>query len=184
MRWIIDPLDGTVNFAHRIPFFAVNIALEISSEIVSAVTFSPLIDELFIAEKGKGAYLNGKKINVSKVESLDNAFLATGFPYNLNSNPEKCIERFVDIIKTGIPIRRLGSAALDLAYLAAGRFDGYWETNLGAWDCAAGILLIEEAQGKISDWKGNKFILSPSNNSIVGSNVKIHEPLINILRKS
>ena len=90
----------------------------------------------------------------------------------------------VDIIKTGIPIRRLGSAALDLAYLAAGRFDGYWETNLGAWDCAAGILLIEEAHGKISDWRGNKFILSSSNNSIVGSNAKIHEPLINILRKS
>lgn len=183
MLWIIDPLDGTVNYAHHIPFFCVTIALSLDSSIVTGVTFCPITNELFVAEKGKGAFLNEKKINVSSTPEIQRAILATGFPYNLKNNPEKCIDRFIEIIKTGIPIRRLGSAALDLAYLAAGRFDGYWETNLGPWDCASGLLLIEEAGGKISDWKGNKFQIN-THNSLVGSNNKIHESLINILKKS
>lgn len=183
MRWIIDPLDGTVNFAHHIPFFAVNIALQVGSEIVLSVTLGPMTNEIFVAEKGKGAFLNGQKINVSETKDIDKAILATGFPYNLKDNPEKCIDRFVDIIKLGLPIRRLGSAALDLAYLASGRFDGYWETTLGPWDCAPGILLIEEANGKVTDWKGAKFSLSPYN-TLVGSNSKIHEHLVEILKKS
>ena len=183
MQWIIDPLDGTVNYAHHIPFFSVNIALLINNEITCGVTYGPITDELFVAEKGKGAFLNGNKIEVSSTREIEKAFLATGFPYNLNKNPEKCIDRFIDIIKIGTPIRRLGSAALDLAYLAAGRFDGYWETNLGPWDCAPGILLIQEAKGKITDWKGSSFKLS-SYNTIVGTNNKIHQQLINFLKKS
>jgi myo-inositol-1(or 4)-monophosphatase len=183
MRWIIDPLDGTVNFAHHIPFFSVNIAIQMDLETITAVTFSPMTEELFVAEKGKGSFLNGQKIGISETKDINKAILATGFPYNLTNNPEKCIDRFLDIIKTGIPIRRLGSAALDLAYLAAGRFDGYWETNLGPWDCAPGVLLIEEAKGKVTDWKGSPFKLS-SYNTLVGSNNKIHETLIDILKKS
>lgn len=183
IRWIIDPLDGTVNFAHHIPFFAVNIALQINSEIVSAVTLGPMTNELFVAEKGKGAFLNGQKINVSETKDLQKAILATGFPYNLKDNPEKCIDRFIDIIKLGLPVRRLGSAALDLAYLASGRFDGYWETTLGPWDCAPGVLLILEAKGKVTTWKGEKFTLS-TYNTLVGSNSKIHENLVDVLKKS
>jgi myo-inositol-1(or 4)-monophosphatase len=183
MRWIIDPLDGTVNFAHHIPFFCVNIALEINSVIASSVTLNPITNELFVAEKDKGAYLNGIKLQVSEIKDLKNSILATGFPYNLIDNPKNCIERFVDFLKIGIPNRRTGSAAIDLAYLAAGRFDGYYETNLSPWDCAGGFLMIKEAGGEVTGWKGEPWDLR-DNNTIVASNSKIHEQLIEILKKS
>lgn len=182
-RWIIDPLDGTVNFAHHIPFFAVNIALEVESEIIAAVTYCPTTKELFFAEKNMGAYLNNKKIQVSTTAEIERSILATGFPYNLKLNPEKCIDKFINIIRSGMPIRRLGSAALDLAYLADGRFDGYWETNLGPWDIASGILLIKEAGGKITNWHGKQIELN-SNNTVACSNSKIHEPLIAFLKNN
>ncbi|MCC6127641.1 MAG: inositol monophosphatase [Chlamydiae bacterium] len=178
--WIIDPLDGTVNFAHKIPMFSVSIAAERDKEVVCGVVYHPLVHELFVAEKGKGAYLNGEKLKVSQVSKLPEAFLATGFPYNLVDNPGQCIEHFVDVLRTGIPIRRLGSATLDLAYIAAGRFDGFFEVSLAPWDCAAGKLLVEEAGGKVSSWDGKQFDFR-SYGPILASNGQIHQRCISIL---
>lgn len=180
--WIIDPLDGTVNFAHCIPVFSVSIALEKQGEIVCGVIYQPLHKELFIAEKGKGAFLNGQPIHVSPTHKLENSILATGFPYNLSDNPFHCIDHFIDIVKLGIPIRRLGSAAIDLAYTAAGRYDGFFEVGLKPWDCAAGILLIEEAGGKVTHWDRKPFSIH-SNKPIVASNGLIHDPISAILHR-
>jgi len=181
-KWIIDPLDGTVNFAHSIPMFAVSIAVSKKDEIISAVTYNPMFEELFIAEKSKGAYLNGEKLSVTKTKKLDDAFLTTGFPYNLYENPNKCQERFFNILKLGLPIRRIGSASIDLAYVAAGRFDIFWETGLGPWDCAAGMLLIEEANGKVTNYDGSKVVLK-NKNAIIGSNGYLHDEFSKFLNK-
>ncbi len=178
--WIIDPLDGTVNFAHQIPVFSVSIALEKKGELFCGVVYQPISQELFVAEKGKGAYLNGKPLKVSSITHLADSILATGFPYNTHENPHHCIDHFVDILRLGIPIRRMGSAAIDLAYTAAGRYDGYFEVGLSPWDCAAGILLVEEAGGRISSWdlqKLNHRLKTP----ILCSNGKIHTSLSHIL---
>ncbi len=179
VRWIIDPLDGTVNFAHGLPIFSISIAAELNGELLSGVVYHPLLNELFVAKKGGGAFLNNKPISVSDNDNIDTAFLVTGFPYNVNQNPCGCIDHFVSIIKQGIPVRRLGSAALDLAYVAAGRFDGFWEINLHPWDVAAGVLLIQEAGGRISKYSGLPYSLSDE--SIVASNGIIHPQLINVL---
>jgi len=181
-KWIIDPLDGTVNFAHSIPMFAVSIALAKNDEIISAVTFNPIINELFVAEKSKGAFLNGEKLNVSPIKKLDDAFLSTGFPYDLYDNPNKCQERFIEILKLGLPIRRIGAASLDLAYVAAGRFEIFWETGLGPWDLAAGKLLIEEANGKVTHYDGSKVIIKKKN-AIVASNKYLHDEFLKFLNK-
>ncbi len=178
--WIIDPLDGTVNFAHEIPIFSVSIAACKNAQPFLGVVYQPMTNELFVAEKNKGAFLNGKKLFVSKTKTLSKAFLATGFPYKLKENPDQCIDRFLPVLKEGLPFRRLGSAALDLCYVAAGRFDGFWETNLQAWDIAAGLLLVEEAGGKVSDWRGN-FWKMKENNAILASNGKIHEDLLSLI---
>jgi myo-inositol-1(or 4)-monophosphatase len=154
VTWVIDPLDGTVNFAHRIPIFAVSIGVAVKECVVAAVVYSPMQQELFVAERSKGAFLNGNRICISSVKEIMQAFMATGFPYNVNTNPRHCIDRFVDMQKMGIPIRRLGSAALDLAYVASGRYDAYWELNLSPWDIAAGSLLVEEAGGTITQYDG------------------------------
>lgn len=180
--WIIDPLDGTVNFAHSIPMFAVSIAVQKNDEIISAVTLNPMVNELFVAEKSKGAFLNGEKLEVTNTKILDDAFLATGFPYNLYENPNKCQDRFLNILKLGLPIRRIGVASLDLAYVAAGRFDIFWETGLGPWDCAAGILLIEEAHGKTTHYDGSKVMLQKKN-TIVASNIFLHDEFLNLMNK-
>jgi len=180
--WIIDPLDGTVNFAHKIPIFSVSIALERKGEIFCGVVYQPIQNELFAAEKGKGAFLNSEPIRVSPVAKLDQAILATGFPYNLSENPFHCIDHFIDIVKLGVPIRRLGSAAIDLAYTAAGYFEGFFEAGLRAWDCAAGMLLIEEAGGKVTHWNGKPFSIH-SNLPIAATNGKIHEALTAILHR-
>ena len=178
--WIIDPLDGTVNFAHKIPMFAVSIAAEKNGEVISGVVYHPLVHELFVAEKGKGAFLNGQRLSVSQVSELPEAILATGFPYNLVENPLQCIDHFVDILRLGIPIRRLGAAALDLAYTAAGRMEGFFEVSLAPWDCAAGKLLVEEAGGKVSSWDGMVFDIR-SYRPILASNGRIHEACSSIL---
>ena len=179
IRWIIDPLDGTVNFAHGLPIFSISIAAELNHEIISGVVYHPLLDELFVAEKGKGAYLNDKQLKVSNNSDLDSSMLVTGFPYNVNQNPCGCIDHFVNIIKRGIPVRRLGSAALDLAYVAAGRFDGFWEINLNPWDVAAGILLVQEAGGKVSQYSGDAYWID--NDSILATNGRIHNSISKIL---
>lgn len=179
-EWIIDPLDGTVNFAHGIPHFSVTIALK-KEEIVLGTTYQPMTEELFFATEGGGAFLGKKRLSVSNKKNFKDSILATGFPYNLKDNPNRCIERFVDIIKMGIPIRRLGSAAIDLAYVADGRFDGYWETNLGDWDVAAGSLFIKEAGGKATNWQGIPFKIS-GRNSIIATNGLIHPKFLKIFK--
>ena len=183
LLWIIDPLDGTVNFAHHIPIFSVSIALEKKGEILSGVVYQPLNNELFVAEKGKGAFLNGDPIRVSPIMTIEQSILATGFPYNLSENPFHCIDHFIDIVKLGIPIRRLGSAAIDLAYTAAGNFEGFFEVGLSPWDCAAGVLLIEEAGGKVTHWDQKPFSVH-SKKPIIATNGHIHNAITAILHRS
>ncbi|MBI3236694.1 MAG: inositol monophosphatase [Chlamydiales bacterium] len=181
--WVIDPLDGTLNFAHQIPLFTISIAATVDGKPVSGVIYQPMSQELFVAERGKGSYLNGNRIFVTKTEHLEKAAMATGFPYNVDKNPFHCIEKFAHMTQLGVPIRRLGSAALDLAYVAAGRFDAYWEVSLHPWDMAAGKLLVEEAGGKVTHWDGS---LHPvfCNESILATNHKLHETMISHLNQS
>lgn len=180
--WIVDPLDGTVNFAHHIPFFSVSIALEKQGELLSGVVYQPMLHELFVAEKNKGAYLNGKRLEVSKVSDLSHVILATGFPYHMAERPMESIAPFIEILKQGSPIRRLGSAAIDLAYTAAGRFDGFFESSLSPWDVAAGKLLIEEAGGQLTHWDLTPFDLR-AKQSILATNGKIHKEASQVLMK-
>ena len=175
--WIIDPLDGTVNFAHHIPIFSISIAAAVANEIVTGVIYQPMLGELFIAQKDDGAYLNGTRLQVSSCNTHEEAIVATGFPYNIDENPLHCLETFVKISKFGIPIRRLGSAAIDLAYLAAGRFDAYWEVDLNPWDMAAGKLLVEEAGGRISRYNGTPHNIVTRGN-ILATNGKLHEWMV------
>jgi myo-inositol-1(or 4)-monophosphatase len=148
--WIIDPLDGTVNFAHNFPVFAVSIAFQWQSEIVVGVVYDPMRDELFEAVRGRGAWLNQEPLRVSEILELDRALLATGFPYNVNDHLDATMLRFKRLVALAQGIRRPGSAAIDLCYLAAGRFDGFWEENLKPWDTAAAVLIVQEAGGRLS----------------------------------
>jgi myo-inositol-1(or 4)-monophosphatase len=175
VRWIIDPLDGTTNFAHNLPIFSISIAAEYNGELLCGVIYQPILDELFLAIRNKGAFLNNSPIQVSSNNDFDSSFLVTGFPYNINQNPCHCIDNFVDIILRGIPVRRLGSAALDLAYVAAGRFDGFWEINLNPWDIAAGVILVEEAGGVVTQYDGNPYKIGCQ--SILATNGKIHDSI-------
>jgi myo-inositol-1(or 4)-monophosphatase len=174
--WIVDPLDGTVNFAHTIPLFSVSIAVAIESQIIAGVVYQPMTNELFWAEKGKGAYLNGIRLHVSKQEKLYDAYLATGFPYKVQENPFHCIEAFSDLVHLGIPIRRMGSAAIDLSYVAAGRFDGSWEASLEPWDFSAGLLLIQEAGGTISRYDGSAIDILKTG-PVIATNGHLHAEL-------
>jgi myo-inositol-1(or 4)-monophosphatase len=181
--WIIDPLDGTVNFAHSIPFFSISIAaLAPSGDLLSGVVLSPMTHEIFVAEKNKGAFLNNQKIFVTKTPTLKRSFLATGFPYNVKNNPLSCIEHFSDFAKMGIPIRRLGSAALDLSYVACGRFDGFFEVSLQPWDFSAGALIIQEAGGSITSYQNTPLSYKEAS-TVVASNKHIHKDLLTVLQK-
>lgn len=175
-KWIIDPIDGTVNFANRIPICAVSVGLEYAGEIILGGIYNPFLNELFIAEKGKGSTLNEKKIAVSKRTSVETASLVTGFPYTFLDEPNGPLEVFGRFIRRGVPVRRLGSAAIDLAWVACGRFDGFFEHKLNAWDSAAGFLLVEEAGGKVTHFNGEPY--SPHKYSIVASNGIIHDELL------
>ena len=177
IQWIIDPLDGTVNFFHHIPMFCVSIAAAFRSDILSGVVYHPLLNELFIAEKEKGAYLNGKRLKVSATDVLDHSIAATGFPYNVHENPLNCLDHFSQFAKMGVPIRRIGSAALDLSYVAAGRFDLFWEASLKPWDYAAGKLLIEEAGGSFTNFEGKEYT-ALTEGSIIASNGKLQDQMI------
>jgi myo-inositol-1(or 4)-monophosphatase len=181
VTWIIDPLDGTVNFARHIPVFSVSIAVAIDKQIVSGVVYQPITRELFIAEIKKGAYLNGKRIYVSKITEFENTLMATGFPYDVDKNPFSCIDRFAKLQAQGIPIRRLGSAAIDLCYVAAGKFDTFWEVGLHPWDMAAGKLLVEEAGGQVTHWDGSPHKVF-SYDTLLASNGLLHQKMIEQLK--
>lgn len=147
--WIIDPLDGTANYVHGYPFFAVSIALEYQGELILGVIYVPRLDEMFYAVKGEGAYLNGNKISVSQANSLEQALLVTGFPYDKKEDKEHNLKLFNQLVLAAMGMRRSGSAALDLCSIACGRLDGYWEMKLNIWDVAAGALIVKEAGGKV-----------------------------------
>lgn len=180
-RWIIDPLDGTTNYTHGFPVFSVSIGVEHKGEIVAGVIYDPNLDEIFTAEKGKGAYLNGKRIKVSRSDSLSQSLLVTGFPYNVTENPNNAIEHFVNFLMAAQAVRRMGSAALDLAYVAAGRFDGFWEVALNPWDMAAGALLVVEAGGRITNFEGGQFSIYEK--EVLASNRLVHEEMQRVLSK-
>lgn len=181
--WIVDPLDGTVNFAHSIPFFCVSIAaMDPSGELLTGVVFNPMTTELFVAEKNKGAYLNDKRISVTNTVSINKSFLATGFPYNVKENPLSCIEHFSHFAKMGVPLRRLGSAALDLSYTACGRFDGFFEVSLQPWDFSAGALLIKEAGGTVTNYHNTPLSCKEAS-TVVASNTHLHGDLLKVLQK-
>lgn len=180
-RWIVDPLDGTTNYAHSYPFFCTSIAYEQAGEITLGVVYNPIFNELFSCRKGQGVYLNGERVAVSEVTEMRQALLATGFPYDLPTNPRNNIDNFVQFLYRAQAIRRDGSAALNLAYLAAGRFDGYWELGLNPWDTAAGALMVVEAGGVITDFTGGAFsVYKPE---LAASNGQVHEALLEVLRE-
>ncbi len=178
-KWIIDPIDGTVNFAHGIPICCVSIGLEFESKMLMGVVFNPFMNELFFAEKNKGAFLNNRQLKVSIKDKLESACLVTGFPYRWVEVEKDPIAVFEKFIRLGLPVRRLGSAALDLCWVAAGRFDGFWEYNLNPWDIAAGYLMIEEAGGRVSNFQGHAYNVYDKHT--LATNGYIHEEMLALI---
>jgi myo-inositol-1(or 4)-monophosphatase len=180
VRWVVDPLDGTTNYAHAFPHFAISIGVEVRGRRECGVVYDPMRDELFSAARGSGARLNGAPIRVSEIGELKRALLATGFAYDVHKRRTENLPYFERFIGTAQAIRRAGSAALDFAYVACGRFDGYWELHLAPWDVAAGLLLVEEAGGRTSDFAGGA---PPSTGErIVASNGRVHPAMLELLR--
>jgi len=179
-KWIIDPLDGTTNYAHSYPCFCVSIALEHAGVLEVGVVYDPVRDEMFAAERGNGATLNDRKITVSPVEDLKHAMVCTGFPYNVRERPDFTRD-FANFTMAAQAVRRDGSAALDLAYVACGRFDGFWEDGLSPWDIAAGKLLIEEARGVVTNFENQH--LSIYTKRVLASNGLVHEAMMRVLRE-
>jgi myo-inositol-1(or 4)-monophosphatase len=178
-RWVFDPLDGTTNYAHRFPIFTVSIALEYRGGVVLGVVYDPMREEIFQAVEGEGAWLNGRKVRVSAISDLDRSLLATGFPYDLRDSQINNIDHFNHFLTRAQAIRRCGSAALDLCYVACGRFDGFWELKLKPWDQAAGALIVQEAGGRVSDFGGGAFDISGQ--ECLASNGLVHEAMILVL---
>lgn len=178
-KWIIDPIDGTVNYAQGIPICCISIGVEKEGKMLMGAVYNPFMNEFFFGEKGKGAFLNDKPIHVSKQSNLDRSCLVTGFPYQYLNEPNGPLPVFERFIRKGIAVRRLGSAALDLCWTACGRFDGFYEHQLNAWDSAAGYLIVEEAGGKVTDLSGNPY--SPYQPGIVASNGVLHEELVSVI---
>lgn len=177
--WVIDPLDGTSNFAHGLPIFSVSIGIQYKEETIMGAIYDINRDILYFAEKGAGAFRDGNKISVSKNSKIEESFLVTGFPYNISENPENAFEKFIAMTKASRAVRRLGSAAIDFCYLAEGVFDGFWEVHLNPWDICAGKLLVEEAGGLVTDFNNNK--INIFNKTILASNGLIHDKMISIL---
>lgn len=176
-RWYVDPLDGTTNFAHSFPFFCVSIGLEKSGEIIAGAVYDPVRDEMFTAEKGAGAFLNNRPIRVSKIAELGGSLLATGFPsQKRHKNPN--IHFYYQLNMRSHGVRRAGSAALDLCYVASGRMDAFWEINLNAWDMAAGMLIVAEAGGRVTDMRGGAHWVT--SDSILASNGLVHAALVQV----
>jgi len=181
-RWIIDPLDGTTNFAHGLALFCVSIALEVNGQIEVGVVFDPVADELFVAERGHGARLNGRPLRVSSTDDLVDALLATGFPYSVGEDRRGLVEVFGAFLGEAQAVRRLGSAALDLCYVAAGRLDGYWEARIHPWDIAAGALIVQEAGGAATGLDGAPF--DPFAGHVLASNGRIHGAMGRIITRA
>lgn len=175
-KWIIDPIDGTVNFAHRIPLCCISIGIEHKGQMILGAVYNPFMNEFFVAERGQGATLNDKKIRVSTKEDVSTSCLVTGFPYTYLNMPNGPLEVFDRFIRKGVAVRRLGSAAIDLCWVACGRFDGFYEHKLQAWDSAAGFLIVEEAGGTVTDLSGAPY--SPYEPGIIATNGIIHDELI------
>ncbi len=180
--WYIDPLDGTVNYAHGVPVFSVSMALQVDGKLRLGVVYDPLRDECFSAEAGKGAWLNAKPIHVSGESGLSNSLLVTGFPYDIRTNPENNLDHYGRFAILSQGVRRLGSAALDLTYVACGRFDGYWEVRLSPWDVAAGTLIAQEAGGRVSDIYGGDEHF-PAARSILAANPILHARMMEVLAR-
>jgi myo-inositol-1(or 4)-monophosphatase len=181
-RWIVDPLDGTTNFLHGIPHFSISIALERDGDPFAGVVYSPIHDEMFVAEKGLGAYLNGRRLRVSARKRVDESIFATGIPFLGIADHELFLSQLGAVMAVSAGVRRYGSAALDLAYVAAGRYDGYWENGLSPWDVAAGIVLVRESGGFVSDLAGSNQMLSGG--GILAANSELHGFLVRLLREA
>lgn len=179
-KWIVDPLDGTTNYLHGLHCFCVSIGLEVEGRVELGVVYDPIVDELFYAELGDGAFLNGSRIFISQTDVLDRGFLCTGFPYDLRERPDLYLRYFRQFMVKSFAIRRLGSAALDLCYLAAGRFDGFWELKLQAWDVAAASLIVSESGGRMTDLGGGPFCIYSG--EIVASNGRIHDEMVRAIK--
>jgi myo-inositol-1(or 4)-monophosphatase len=180
-RWILDPLDGTTNYAHGLPIYSVGIGLEQEGRIVLGVVYDPSRDELFTAERGGGAWLNERRLAVSPTATLDTSLLVTGFPYDIRTNRDNNLKEYTAFSVRARAVRRLGSALLDLAYVAAGRFDAYWELSLSPWDVAAGGILVEEAGGRVTDLRGAP--LDVDHPRLVASNGHIHDQVLTVLKE-
>ena len=180
-RWIIDPIDGTTNFAHGLPIFCISIGVEMDGEVRLGGVYDPSHRELFFARKGKGSTLNGRKIRVTEAASLDQALLVTGFPYDVHEHPERSLPFFNGLIQKAQGLRRLGSAALDLCYVAMGRFDGFFEVYLNPWDTAAATLIVREAGGKVTNFEGDQF--SIYERELAATNGHIHREMLQAIQK-
>ncbi len=181
-RWVIDPIDGTTNFLHGIPHFAISIGLQMGTEIIAGLVFNPVTEEMFFAEKGKGAFLNDHRLRVSARTELGDAIIATGIPFRGIPGHKQFLSRLERVMNGTAGVRRMGTASLDLAYVAAGRYDGFWEAGLKPWDIAAGLLLVQEAGGFITDLVGGKTMLASGD--VLAANPRLHKPLQALLAES
>lgn len=179
-RWVFDPLDGTTNYAHGVPIFCASLALEIDGKAEVGAVYDPTREELFTAERGVGAFLNGAPLHVSPTGTLIDALLVTGFPYDVHQQTGDLVEMFGAFLGTARAVRRLGAAALDLCYVAAGRFEGFWEQRLKPWDVAAGALIVEESGGRVTGMDGSPF--DPASAHLVASNGHIHDQMLAVIR--
>lgn len=182
-QWLVDPLDGTLNYAHGVPIFSVSIAYALNGQVMLGVVYDPMQDECFSAVRGQGAFLNERRLQVSNVQEMVGAMLCTGFPYDVHTTEDNNLNYFGNFVRKSQAVRRLGSAALDLGYVAAGRLDGFWELQLNAWDIAAGMLLVEEAGGVVTDMAGKPIELVPPY-SIVASTPALHPQMMEIIASS
>ena len=180
-RWIVDPLDGTTNYSHGYPFFCTSIAYEVDGEIAAGVVYNPIMDELFFARKGEGSFFNGEKMRVSAVKEIRQALLVTGFPYDVTTNPNNNLNHWAGFMMRAQALRRDGSAGLNLSYVAAGRFDAFWEVRLSPWDMAAGLLIVREAGGIVTSLSGEAFSLYEG--GVLASNGLIHKQMIDVIRE-
>ncbi len=181
-RWIIDPLDGTTNFAHQYPFFCVSIGFELQGEIICGAVYDPSRDHMFSGSRGNGSFVNGQRLHVSGVDQLGHALLMTGFPYRVGEKIDMAMTQFRNFMLASQAIRRGGSAALDLCYVAQGKCDGFWELDLQPWDTAAGRVILEEAGGRITEFAGNPY--SVYMKQVLASNGRIHDEMLDVLKRT